>query len=255
MKHKMTLGPCEVCPDCDGHKRVVCSCVPRNVDNVAEMVGAVGCPECGGDGDHWCPTCMGNGAIPRKVACTCDENCDEPCRACNRPTVLAARVTPEMRAAVLAELRERTLDAAHTTKGTTCPCCGRKFKVYSRGINSGMAQILIWLARNYAVGEWVHTRRDAPRFVLEKNEIGKLAYWGMVETQINADGKKNKSGIWCVTQRGVDFVMKRTREKSHAYLLKGKVIGYKDELVTIEDALGKEFNYAEMMVEPIPPRV
>lgn len=31
MKHKMTLGPCEVCPDCDGHKRVVCSCAPRNV--------------------------------------------------------------------------------------------------------------------------------------------------------------------------------------------------------------------------------
>ena len=77
MKHKMALGPCEVCPDCDGHKRVVCSCVPRNVDDVAEMVGAVGCPECDGDGDHWCPTCMGVGAVPRKIACTCDENCDE----------------------------------------------------------------------------------------------------------------------------------------------------------------------------------
>lgn len=96
MKHKMTLGPCEVCPDCDGHKRVVCSCVPRNVDDVAEMVGAVGCPECDGDGDHWCPTCMGNGAVPRKIACTCDENCDEPCRACNRPTVQAARTAYRM---------------------------------------------------------------------------------------------------------------------------------------------------------------
>ena len=96
MKHKMTLGPAQICPECNGHKRVVCNCVPHDADDVAEMVGAVGCPSCAGDGDHWCPTCMGNGAIPRKRACTCDENCDDPCRACNRPIVQAAMAAYRM---------------------------------------------------------------------------------------------------------------------------------------------------------------
>jgi len=118
MKHKMTLGPCEVCPDCDGHKRVVCSCVPRNVDDVAEMVGAVGCPECDGDGDHWCPMCMGNGAVPRKIACICDENCDEPCRACNRPTVQAARTAYRMGRKDARRYAARSTGEAHVDSQT-----------------------------------------------------------------------------------------------------------------------------------------
>ena len=118
MKHKMTLGPCELCPDCDGHRRVVCLCVPRNVDDEAEMVGAVGCPECCGDGDHWCPTCMGNGAIPRKVACTCDENCDEPCSACNRPTVQAARAAYRMGRKDARRYMDKSLGAARTDTNT-----------------------------------------------------------------------------------------------------------------------------------------
>lgn len=98
MKHKMTLGPAQICPECDGNCRVICECVPRDPHlPVEEMVGEVGCPACDGDGDHWCPTCMGNGAIPRKYACTCDENCDDPCKACKkRPTVQAARTAYRM---------------------------------------------------------------------------------------------------------------------------------------------------------------
>lgn len=98
MRHKMTRGPCEVCPDCDGHKRVICSCVPGacEITDVDELVGAVGCPECDGDGDHWCPTCCGTGAIPCRDACTCNENCGDPCPVCNRPVVQAARAAYRM---------------------------------------------------------------------------------------------------------------------------------------------------------------
>lgn len=97
MKHKMTFGPAQICPECDGHGRVICECVPRDPClPVEEMVGEVGCPECDGDGDHWCPVCMGNGAILRQHACTCDEYCDEPCKACNRPTIQAARAAYRM---------------------------------------------------------------------------------------------------------------------------------------------------------------
>lgn len=119
MKHKMTLGPAQICPDCDGHKRVICECVPRDPHfPVEEMVGAVGCPACNGDGDHWCPTCMGNGAIPRKTQCTCDENCDDPCPACNRPTVRSARTAYRMGRKDARRYVSRSVGEAHVDSQT-----------------------------------------------------------------------------------------------------------------------------------------
>ena len=65
-RYKKTLGPCVICPDCGGNKRVICDCVTRDPSApVEELVGAVGCPVCAGDGDHWCPTCGGDGAVLR----------------------------------------------------------------------------------------------------------------------------------------------------------------------------------------------
>ena len=118
MKHKMTLGPCKVCPDCGGHARVVCACVPRNVLDVAEMIGDVGCPDCDGDGDHWCPNCCGTGAVPRNFMCTCDENCDEPCKACNRPTVQAARAGYRMGRKDARRYAARSTGEAHVDSQT-----------------------------------------------------------------------------------------------------------------------------------------
>jgi len=118
MKHPMTLGYAQICPECDGHKRVICDCVPHDVDDVAEMVGAVGCPSCDGDGDHWCPACMGNGAIPRKPSCTCDENCDEPCQLCNRPTVRAARTAYRLGRKDARRYIVRVIGGAHTDSQT-----------------------------------------------------------------------------------------------------------------------------------------
>ena len=81
-------------------------------------MGEVGCPECDGDGDYWCPTCMGNGAVLRKPACTCDENCDEPCRACNRPTVQAARTAYRMGRKDARRYMDRSFGEARTDSAT-----------------------------------------------------------------------------------------------------------------------------------------
>lgn len=114
MKHPVTIGYAQICPECDGNKRVICECVPRDPClPVEELVGEVGCPSCDGDGDHWCPTCAGNGAIPRKRMCTCDENCDEPCPACNRPTVVAARTAYRMGRKDAHGFVERSVGEAH----------------------------------------------------------------------------------------------------------------------------------------------
>ena len=119
MLHPMTLGPCEICPGCDGHKRVVCECVTRDpCAPVEDLVGVVGCPACDGDGDHWCPTCMGNGAVTRKLSCTCDDHCDDPCSLCNRPTVKAVRTAYRMGRKDARRYVSRSVGEAHVDSAT-----------------------------------------------------------------------------------------------------------------------------------------
>lgn len=119
MQHKMTLGAAQICPECGGHKRVVCECVTRDANApVEELIGAVGCPSCEGDGDHWCSICMGNGAVPRPQPCTCDENCDDPCPNCHRPTVQAAKTAYSMGRKDARRYASQSVGAAHTDTQT-----------------------------------------------------------------------------------------------------------------------------------------
>jgi len=53
----------KICDQCGGHGRVPCECLPKQFDDVSELVGQVDCELCRGDGDFACPDCMGSGAV------------------------------------------------------------------------------------------------------------------------------------------------------------------------------------------------
>jgi len=52
-----------VCPSCGGHGRQPCECLPKEYDDVAELVGRVDCELCHGDGDFACQHCEGSGGV------------------------------------------------------------------------------------------------------------------------------------------------------------------------------------------------
>jgi hypothetical protein len=61
-----------------------------------------------------------------------------------------------------------------------------------------------------------------------------------------ADGCKH-NGHWRITERGEQFVKQQILVPSHVYLYNGKFQGYSQESTSILQALGKKFNYNELM--------
>jgi xanthine/CO dehydrogenase XdhC/CoxF family maturation factor len=132
--------------------------------------------------------------------------------------------------------------------GHTCDCCGGRVKVYRRKLNSGMAATLIWLVVHRGT-EWTHTSL-LPRFSAQSNEISKLMFWRLVDNQPNLDSAKKTSGVWRATDEGVLFVQRRdSRVPSHVFVRSpgNSLLGFESDTVTAREALGKKFDYAELM--------
>ena len=130
--------------------------------------------------------------------------------------------------------------------GAECPCCQQFVKIYKRRLNAGMARTLIWVANHSRPGEWLDLS-SAPKFIHKNREHGKLAHWGILEQKPSDDPKKKDSGIWRATIEGRGFAMNIRKARSHVYLYDNKVLNFTDELVTVIDALGEEFDYEELM--------
>ena len=131
--------------------------------------------------------------------------------------------------------------------GVNCPCCNQFCKLYRRKLNSNMARFLISLFEAwYDQGQkgWVHykqlkfTGRDYPY----------LKMWNLAETPIvTPSGAKKMSGLWRPTERGIDFVLQRITVPSHVNHHRKNVFGFEDAQVSINAALGRHFNYGELM--------
>lgn len=130
-------------------------------------------------------------------------------------------------------------------EGVFCPCCGQYAKTYRRKLNSEMALWLIWLVKQFKLkpDDWVDVK-TAP---LRGGDYGKLIHWGLAAQCLNTDKTKRTSGLWKPTEKGIHFSQRRVRVPSHVYLYNNEVLGFRDTLIDIEEALGERFDYAELM--------
>lgn len=137
----------------------------------------------------------------------------------------------------------------HFVDGSYCPCCGQQVKLYNRPFNSAQAIGLIKLVRFYA---------NDPRYyhvteigVTESGgEFARLERWGLISSQVNEDTAKRTSGMWKPTEEGIRFARGITRVPSHILLFNRRTYGFSDTYIDIRDALGKKFNYSDLMGEP-----
>lgn len=139
-------------------------------------------------------------------------------------------------------------------KGTRCPCCTQWVQRYPYSFHSGMARALIYIYQATQRGKGLE---DDGFFHIEnyfvdigvkiKGSHGKLKYWGMLEQRQNTDPKKHNSGYWSITQRGIDFVHGKLLVTRKALLFNEKCYGFVGNKISIQDALGKNFDYQEMM--------
>ncbi len=148
----------------------------------------------------------------------------------------------------LAEARRNFFIDAKQAGGTTCKCCDKFGKIYSRKFNRGMAITVIYLYQNARDG-FIHLPSVAPRYILNDNQVGKLVFWGMAENEPNEkDSTKNKSGSWKILPPGVAFVEGKSMVWSHVIEYLHHILCFrKDKQISISDALGRPFNYRELM--------
>jgi len=138
----------------------------------------------------------------------------------------------------------------HVDKGVHCPCCGQHAKIYKRPVSGNMALVLIALYRQGR--DWIHledTPRpdDATKEAISKREWAKMAYWGLIEQKEVTSTKTKNSGVWRITEAGIDFVLGRSSIQKYAIIYAAQLLGFKGKQVTIDDALGEKFDYVELM--------
>jgi hypothetical protein len=62
-----------------------------------------------------------------------------------------------------------------------------------------------------------------------------------------SDGKTKTSGVWKITDKGVYFVNNSLTLPSHVLIYNKVFMGYDGKEIDIIQALGKHFNYYELM--------
>jgi hypothetical protein len=151
---------------------------------------------------------------------------------------------------------------ARFNKGAACPCCQQFVKLYKRPFNKSMAYVLLLMAsyfRGDPVEEWLHVpsyiadmASDNPRRAAAvRGDWAKMKLWGLIEEKPGTrDDGSPRVGYYRLTTLGRRFVNREVKVPSHVYIYNGEPLRRMvTEEITIDDALGTEFNYDEIMRE------
>jgi hypothetical protein len=141
----------------------------------------------------------------------------------------------------------------HLRQGVECPCCKRLTMMYRRALSSVGCRMLIRLylldKRNNHDGDaYYHVSVLQSTDSTGTNDFSKLAYWGLIQERSNDNKSKRTSGYWRITGKGKNFVEGHSSLPSHVYIYNTQSFGFDDsEYWNIKRALGKKFNYEELM--------
>jgi len=131
----------------------------------------------------------------------------------------------------------------------TCPICNRLIRVYKRRLHATMALFMVELYKAHEMGlSWVSVH-DLPSYGSgrQRGDYAYLQHWDLIENMPNDDTNKRSSGHWRLTEMGKAFVERKLWVHSHCIILNGELLGLNGPYIWIDDALGKCFNYRELM--------
>lgn len=161
--------------------------------------------------------------------------------------------TKAVPAVTLAEARDDLFRTVRTEiKGTECPCCGRLVKVYRRKLHTEMAAFLCRLVRHYqSERRYYSTREMCPALTKASTDGSYLTHWGLVRREPSRSENESggRAGLYAPTEMGIEFVHRRCTVPARVHLLCGEVVGWGNEHISIEKALGDKFDYHQLMEE------
>jgi hypothetical protein len=136
-------------------------------------------------------------------------------------------------------------------EGGYCPCCTRWGKINVFHLTQAShGRALLWARAKHLQhdGKWIDFR-EGPRWLVSVRVYSRLSYWGLLENMPNVDDPTRKhSGIWRITDKGLDFAESRILLPVDAWVFDNTVRALKGRPVRIMQCVGK-FNYTAMMAQ------
>jgi hypothetical protein len=170
-----------------------------------------------------------------------DDIAGEPAQGDPLARPLASPFSLDMTIAAARKVLEDLLE-----KGVICPTCGQNARIWRRQIHASMAHALIVVWQEAGTNKWVRV----PDLLTHRQnaDFAKLAHWGLIEEEIELrreDG--GKAGVWRVTSLGERYMLGHVALPKYARVYAGGLLGFFGETRTIRQALGKKFDYDELM--------
>lgn len=148
----------------------------------------------------------------------------------------------------------QTILMDHAKAGAICPCCRQLVKLYHRPITGAMAYVLILLHRHFLKAPgWLHV----PKYLTDMSKMGsavrggdwaKLRYWGLLEEKPeDRKDESNRAGFYRMTEKGHQFAKGEIKVAKAVLLYNDRFLGFAPGEVSIQDCLGKEFSYVDLM--------
>lgn len=134
--------------------------------------------------------------------------------------------------------------------GAKCPCCRQLAKVYRRNLTSVAARAVTALYRDHGL-TFGHmptvARHRLPDVAHQGGYLVLGAHWDLIEEERELRPDGGRAGWWRVTDLGEAWVRGHATVPKYAHVYDGRCLRVDGEQVTIEDALGARFSYAELM--------
>ena len=133
-------------------------------------------------------------------------------------------------------------------KQTVCGCCGQKVQLYKRTFNGNMARALA-LIYKLANKDYIHVQKEFSKLNLRATSMDyiQLSRWKMIESKPNPkDPDKKDSGLWRITDYGIQFLNKSIKVPAFVYVYDNKTHSYSTLEVSIIDIIDKKFKYSEL---------
>lgn len=145
----------------------------------------------------------------------------------------------------------RTWVRANRDVGVHCPCCDQFAKEYARKLPAVSAMVMIKMYRRNEGRDYVNIPAMFSTMTGLHGGTGdgtKGQWWGLMEPQPSErDDGSWRTGWWRLTDLGREFVVGELKVRRYAHLYNQQVLGMSGEFWSIRDALGKRFNYDELM--------
>lgn len=134
-------------------------------------------------------------------------------------------------------------------RGCECPCCTHHVKLYRRKLTSAMAYAIILISKHrtgyFHVEDYLKSL-NCPSSI--RGDFAKLRFFGLITGDAaERDDGSSRNGLYCITHQGIDFVEGRVSVEAAVYIFKNKVYRKDPQTINIMSALGKKFNYKELM--------